>query len=51
MLNLPMDSGELNIDGLRDTSSIWSAILEANLRKIHLQAPHTKLDKGPLPEF
>ena len=51
MLYLPMDFGELYIDGLIDTGALLSAIPEADLRKIRLLAPHTKLNKGPPPEF
>ena len=51
MLYFPMDFGELNIDGLIDTSALSSAIREADLRKIRLLAPHTLLNEGPPPEF
>ena len=50
MLHFPLDFGELNIDGLIDTGALSSAIPEADLRKIRLLAPHTKLNEGP-PEF
>ena len=43
--------GEVNIDGLIDTGALSSAILEADLRKIRLLAPHTILNEGPHPEF
>ena len=46
-----MDSGELNIDGLIDTSALSGAIPEADLRKIQLLAPHTISNEGPLLEF
>ena len=46
-----MDFGELNIDGLIDTSTLSGAILEADRRKIRLLAPHTILNEGPPPEF
>ena len=51
MFYFPMDFGELNIDGLRDTGALSSAIPEADLRKIRLLAPHTILNEGPPPEF
>ena len=51
MLYFPMDFGELNIDGLIDTSALSSAIPETDLRKIRLLAPHTILNEGPPPEF
>ena len=51
MLYFPMDFGELNFDGLRDTGALTSAIPEADLRKIRLLAPHTILKEGPPPEF
>ena len=47
----PMDFGELNTDGLRDTSALSSVILEAHLRKIQVLAPKTILNEGPPPEF
>ena len=50
-LYLPMAFGELNIDGLIDTGALSSAIPEADLRKIPLLAPHTKLNEGPPPEL
>ena len=34
MLYFPMDSGEINLDGLVDTGALTSAIPEADLRKI-----------------
>ena len=46
-----MDFGELNIDGLIDTGALSSGNPEADLRKIRLMAPHTKLNEGPPPEF
>ena len=49
--HFPMDFGELNINGLIDTSALSSAIPEANLRKIRLLAPHTILNEAPPPEF
>ena len=51
ILYFPMDFGELNIDGLRGTGALSSAIPEADLRKIRLLAPHTILNEGPPPEF
>ena len=51
MLYFPMDFGELHIDGLIDTGALSSSIPEADLRKIRLMAPHTKLNEGPPPEF
>ena len=50
-LYFPMDFGELNYDGLIDTGGLSSAIPEADLRKIRLLAPHTKLIEGPPSEF
>ena len=44
MLYFPMDFGDLNIDRLIDTGALSSAILEADLRKIRLLAPHTILN-------
>ena len=46
-----MDFVELNIDGLKDTGALSSAIPEADLRKIRLLASHTILNEGPPPEF
>ena len=46
-----MDFGELKIDGLIDTGALSGAIPEADLRKIRLLAPHTKLNEGPPLEF
>ena len=43
----PMDFGKLNINGLIDTGALSSAILETDLRKIRLLAPHTILNEGP----
>ena len=51
MLYLPMDFGELHIDGLIDTGALSGAIPEADLRKNRLLAPHTILNEGPPPEF
>ena len=51
MLHFPMDFGELNIDGLIDMGALSSAIPQADLHKIRLLAPHTKLNEGPPPEF
>ena len=51
MLYFPIDFGELNIDGFIDTGALSCAIPEADLRKIRLLAPHTKLNEGPPPEF
>ena len=51
MLYFPTDFGELNIDGLIYTGALSSALPEADLRKIRLLAPHTKLNEGPPPEF
>ena len=50
MLYLPMDFGELNIDGLIVTGALSRAIPEADLRKIRLLAPHAILNEGPPPE-
>ena len=46
-----MDFGELNVDGLIDTGALSGTIAEADLRKIRLLAPHTRLNEGPPPEF
>ena len=51
MLYFPMDFRELNIDGLKYTGALSSAIPEADLRKIRLLAPHTILNEGPPPEI
>ena len=51
MLYFPMDFGELNIDGLKDTVALSSAIPEADSHKILLPAPHTILNEGLPPEF
>ena len=51
MLYFPLDSGELNIDGLIDKGALPSALSEAHLRKIRLLAPHTILDERPPPRF
>ena len=51
MLYFPMDFGQINIDGLIDTGALSSAIPDADLRKIRLLAPHTKLNEGPTLEF
>ena len=51
MLYFPVDFGELNIDGLIDTGALSSTILEADLRKIRLLAPHIILNEGPPTEF
>ena len=50
-LYFPMDFGELNINGLRDTGALSSVIPEADLRKVRLLDPHTILNEGPPPEF
>ena len=51
MLFFPKDCGEVNIDGLIHTGALSRAIPEANIRKIRLPAPHTKLNEGPPLEF
>ena len=51
MLYFPMDFEELNIDFLIDTGALSSTFPEADLRKIRLPAPHTKLNEGPPTEF
>ena len=51
MFYFPMDFGKLNIDGFIDTGAVSSAIPEADLCKIRLLTPHTKLNEGPPPEF
>ena len=49
MFHFPMDFGELTLDGLVDTGALSSAIPEADLRKIRLLAPQSKIKEGPLP--
>ena len=51
MLYVPMDFGELTLDGLIDTGAHSSAIPEANLRKIQLLAPQSIVKEGPAPSF
>ena len=51
MLYFPMESGELTIDGLLDTSALTSAISEAYTRKIRLLASQAILNEGTLPDF
>ena len=51
MLYFPMDFGELTLDGLIDTWAHSSAIPEADLRKIGLLAPQSKVKEGPAPSF
>ena len=51
MIFFPLDFGELFFDGLIDTGTLSSAILEADLRQIRLLAPHTILNEGRPPEF
>ena len=42
-----MTFGELRRDGLLDTGALWTAIPDADLRKMRLLAPHTKINEGP----
>ena len=51
MLYVPMDFGELTLDGLIDTGAHSSAIPEADLRKIQLLAPQSIVKEGPAPSF
>ena len=51
MLYVPMDFGELTLDGLVDTGALSSAIPEADLRKILLSAPPSIIEEGPAPNF
>ena len=51
MLYIPMDFGELDIDGLNDTDALSGAIPGADLRNIRLLPPHTILNEGPPAEF
>ena len=51
MLYFRMDFGELNVDGLIETGALSGAFPEADLRKIRVLAPQTKLYEGPLPAF
>ena len=51
MLYFSMDFGDLNIDGLKSTGDLSSAIPEDDLRKIRLLTPHTVLNEGSPPEF
>ena len=46
-----MDFGELTLDGLVDPEALFSAIPEADLRKIRLQAPQSNIKVGPAPNF
>ena len=51
MLDIPMDFGELIIDGLFDTGAHSSAIPEADLKKIRLLATQSIIKEGPTPSF
>ena len=51
ILYLPMDFGELTIDGLVDTGALTSAIPESDLRKIKLLTTQSFIKKGPPPNF
>ena len=46
-----MDFGELNLDGLIDTGDHSNAIPEADLGKIRLLAPQSRVKEGPAPSF
>ena len=46
-----MDFGELTLDDLVDTGAQSSAITEADLRKIRLLAPQSKIKESPAPNF
>ena len=51
MLYLPMDFGEITIDGLIDTGALSSAIPEADLNKIKLLANKAVIEYGEPPNF
>ena len=51
MLYFLIDFGELTIDGLIDTGAHSSAIPQADIRKIRLLAPQSKIKEGPAPSF
>ena len=51
MLHFPMDFGELNFDRLIDIAALSGSSIEADLRKIRLLAPHTRVNEGPPPVF
>ena len=51
ILYLPMDIGELTIDGLVDTGALTSAIPESDLRKIKLLTTQSFIKEGPPPNF
>ena len=51
MLYLPMDFGELTLDGLIETWAHSSAVSEANLRKIRLLATQSTFKEGTVPSF
>ena len=42
---------EVTIDGLIDTGALSIAIIEMDLRKIHLPSPQLVIRKGPPPNF
>ena len=51
MLSLPIDFGELTIDGLVDTEAYSSAIPETDLRKMKILSPQSVIKEGPAPIF
>ena len=51
MLFFPMEFGKLTLDGFVDTGALSSAIPEADLRKIRLQAPQSINKEAPAPNF
>ena len=51
MLYYSMDFGELTLDCLIDTGSYFSAIPEADLKKIRLLAPQAIIKDGSAPSF
>ena len=51
MLYFPMDFGKLTLDGLVDTGALFSAIPEADQRKIRILASQSIVKEGPAPNF
>ena len=50
-LCFPIDFGKITIDGLIVTIALTSVISETHLQKVRLQAPQTKLNEAPPPDF
>ena len=46
-----MDFGELTIDDLNDTGTLYSAMPEMDLRKLRLHPPKSVIREGPPPNF